>query len=92
MGIIFIGLCHKCYESNVQTELVNGSPLCLKCKVVKELKNELKNEKDVKEWLILNHAQNARKEMDIHGIGVISVTAKDMQNVRVVEQNFDFLE
>tara|TARA_B110001454_G_scaffold170401_1_gene160908 strand:- start:344 stop:466 length:123 start_codon:yes stop_codon:yes gene_type:complete len=40
----------------------------------------------------LNHAQNARKEMDIHGIGVISVTAKDMQNVRVVEQNFDFLE
>ena len=40
MGIIFIGLCHKCNESNVQTELVNGSPLCLKCKVVKELKNE----------------------------------------------------
>ena len=48
MGIIFIGLCHKCYESNVQTELVNGSPLCLKCKVVKELKNELKNESDAK--------------------------------------------
>ena len=46
--MIFIGLCHKCYESNVQTELVNDSPLCLKCKVVKELKNELKNESDAK--------------------------------------------
>ena len=49
MGIIFIGLCHKCYESNVQTELINDSPLCLKCKVVNELKTGLKNEKDVKE-------------------------------------------
>ena len=91
--MIFIGLCHKCHESNVQTELVNGSPLCLKCKVVKELKNELKNESDAKKWLILNHAQNARKEMDIIGIGVTLVTVKGMQNVRVVEQNSnDFLE
>ena len=36
----FIGLCHRCFDSNVQTELVEGLTLCLKCKVVKELKND----------------------------------------------------
>ena len=36
----FIGLCHSCYCSNLQTELVEdlgekaGLPLCLKCKIL----------------------------------------------------------
>ena len=39
----FIGLCHSCYCSNVQTELVEalgekaGLPLCLKCKILYEV-------------------------------------------------------
>ena len=39
----FIGLCHKCYCSNLQTELVEdlgekaGLPLCLKCKILYEV-------------------------------------------------------
>ena len=36
----FIGLCHRCFDSNVQTELVEGAALCLKCKVVGELKDD----------------------------------------------------
>jgi len=35
----FIGLCHNCYCSNLQTELVDGLPLCLKCKILNELNN-----------------------------------------------------
>ena len=43
MDIKFIGLCHKCYCSNLQTELVEdlgekaGLPLCLKCKILYEV-------------------------------------------------------
>ena len=39
----FIGLCHSCYCSNLQTELVedlgekSGLPLCLKCKILYEV-------------------------------------------------------
>ena len=35
----FIGLCHRCYCSNLQTELVTelGLPLCLKCKILYEV-------------------------------------------------------
>ena len=36
LNIQFIGLCHRCYCSNLQTELVTelGLPLCLKCKIL----------------------------------------------------------
>ena len=38
-NIQFIGLCHSCYCSNLQTELVEdlGLPLCLKCKILYEV-------------------------------------------------------
>ncbi len=42
-GSSFIGLCHSCYCSNLQTELVEdlgekaGLPLCLKCKILYEV-------------------------------------------------------
>ena len=36
----FIGLCHKCYASNCTTELIEGATLCLKCRVVDELKHD----------------------------------------------------
>ena len=42
-NIQFIGLCHSCYCSNLQTELVedlgekSGLPLCLKCKILYEV-------------------------------------------------------
>ena len=39
LNIQFIGLCHRCYCSNLQTELVTelGLPLCLKCKILYEV-------------------------------------------------------
>lgn len=42
-GSSFIGLCHSCYCSNLQTELIEdlgekaGLPLCLKCKILYEV-------------------------------------------------------
>jgi hypothetical protein len=38
---VLIGLCHRCYCSNLQTELVAeiGLPLCLKCKILYEVNN-----------------------------------------------------
>ena len=37
IDLVFVGLCHKCFCSNLNTELVDGLPLCLKCKIVNEL-------------------------------------------------------
>ena len=39
LGSSFIGLCHRCYCSNLQTELAVelGLPLCLKCKILYEV-------------------------------------------------------
>ena len=39
--------------------------------------------------MILNHAQNVKKEMVIYGIGVTLVIVKDMQNAKIAKQSFE---
>lgn len=29
-----IGLCHNCYSSNIKLSLVDGVPVCIKCKPI----------------------------------------------------------
>lgn len=40
------GLCHKCYSSNVELELLNGQTLCQKCRNPPENNNLITIDKE----------------------------------------------